>query len=204
MHISEGVLAAPVLAVGAVVAVVAVALSVRKMPMEHIMGVAILASAFFVASLVHVPLGPGSVHLLLSGLMGAILGWAAIPAIAVALFLQALFFQFGGLTVLGVNICILALPAGICGLVFRPLLQKQKTRAVGGFLCGFSAIALAAVLCAMALAFSGDTFLLSARAIFVAHIPIMFIEGILTAGIVLFLGRAAPGMLFFSKQYAEN
>ena len=35
-------------------------------------------------------------HLVLNGLMGLLLGWLAVPAILVALFLQALLFQFGG------------------------------------------------------------------------------------------------------------
>jgi cobalt/nickel transport system permease protein len=55
-----------------------------------------------VSSLVSVPVGPGSVHLLLNGLMGLLLGWAAVPAILVALILQAVFFGFGGILVLGV------------------------------------------------------------------------------------------------------
>ena len=67
------------------------------------MTVAILAAAFFVGSLIHVPIGPSSVHLILNGLLGMLLGWAAFPSIFVALMLQAILFQYGGITVLGVN-----------------------------------------------------------------------------------------------------
>ena len=45
--------------------------------------------AIFVASLVHVPVGPSSMHLVLNGLLGLLLGWAAFPAILVGLLLQA-------------------------------------------------------------------------------------------------------------------
>ena len=42
-------------------------------------------------------------HLILNGLLGMLLGWAAFPSIFVALMLQAILFQYGGITVLGVN-----------------------------------------------------------------------------------------------------
>ena len=59
--------------------------------------VAVVTSSFFVASLVHLPLGPTSVHLLLPGIVGALLGPAAFLSITIGLFLQSILFQFGGL-----------------------------------------------------------------------------------------------------------
>lgn len=47
--------------------------------MESIPKVGVLSSAFFVATLIHVPVGPSSIHLVLNGLMGVMLGWAAFP-----------------------------------------------------------------------------------------------------------------------------
>ncbi|MGL4667740.1 MAG: cobalt transporter CbiM [Saezia sp.] len=199
MHISEGVLSGPVLVTGAVVAVGSVALSLRKIPWEHLMSVGVLSSAFFVASLIHISLGPASVHLIMNGLMGAILGRAALPAIAVALFLQALLFQFGGLFVLGVNICIMGLPAVLCGEIFRPFLLKPSKRSIAAFCCGALAVALSALLFAIALAFSGDDFMTSAAAVLIAHIPIMGIEGVLTVFIVAFLAKVMPDVLSFSS-----
>jgi cobalt/nickel transport system permease protein len=57
--------------------------------------------AFFVASLIHVPFGPTSVHLLIPGLVGAMLGPSAFLSIGLGLLLQSLLFQFGGITALG-------------------------------------------------------------------------------------------------------
>ena len=82
------------------------------------MTVVILFLAFFVGSFVHVPIGLSSAHLILNGLLGAILGWAAFPAILTALLLQAVLFQFGGITVLGVNTFNVAGPAVLC---FEPV-----------------------------------------------------------------------------------
>jgi cobalt/nickel transport system permease protein len=194
MHISDSVLAAPVLAAGAVLAAGGVGYGLRRLPWERMMTAGLLSSAFFVASLIHIPLGPGSVHLILNGLMGAVLGWAALPAMAAALFLQALLYQFGGLVVLGVNICIMAFPAVGCGLLFRRWFAGRR-RVPAAFACGFLSIFCSALLCALALALSGDAFLAAAWGILLAHIPVMFIEGGLTAVIVSFLAKIAPEML---------
>lgn len=200
MHISEGVLSGPVLIAGAALAAGGLSYALRRLPWEHLMSVGLISSAFFVASLIHVPLGPASVHLIMNGLMGALLGWAALPAIAVALFLQALLFQFGGLFVLGVNICVMGLPAVFCGLLCKPFLLKASTRPVAAFCCGALAVAFSGLLFALALAFSGDDFFVSAGAVLIAHIPIMAIEGTLTMLVVSFLAKAMPELLYFSSQ----
>ena len=41
----------------------------------------LLTAAFFVGSSINLPLPPASVHLVLNGLLGALLGWYAWPAI---------------------------------------------------------------------------------------------------------------------------
>lgn len=199
MHISEGVLSAPVILAGWTLAAGGVALGLRTLDYERIMTVAIISAAFFVASLIHVPVGPASVHLILNGLLGAILGLAAFPAILIALLLQAVLFQFGGFAILGVNTVDMALPAVICFLIFRPWLRRGgRWRSVGAFLCGALAVFLSGILTAAALALSGDAFLVTAQAILVAHVPIIFIEGILTTIAVGFLAKIRPEMLSLS------
>jgi len=126
MHISEGVLSGPVLLTGGVLTVAGTAIGLKKLDFERIARAGILSSAFFVASLIHVPVGPSSVHLILNGIVGLILGWGAFPAILVALFLQGMLFQFGGLTTLGVNTLIMALPAVVCYYSFGPLVQRDN------------------------------------------------------------------------------
>jgi cobalt/nickel transport system permease protein len=192
MHISEGVLSAPVLVGGAAVAALGIGWSLRKVPWDHLMEVGVLSAAFFVASLVHFPVGPSSVHLIMNGLLGALLGWAALPALAVALFLQALLFQFGGISTLGVNICIMALPAALCGRCFRPLLLREKTRSLGAFFCGSLSVAFSGLLLALVLALSGDIFFLTAGAVLLVHVPVMILEGIVTAVIVRVIFHVAP------------
>lgn len=196
MHISEGVLSPAVLASGAGLAVVGTAIGLKKLDYEAIPRVAILSAAFFVASLIHVPLGPVGVHLVLNGLMGLLLGWLAVPAILIALFLQALLFQFGGLTVLGVNTVTMAAPAVLCFYAYRPLLRRPgRSALVGACACGATAILLSGLLVAAALITTGQGFLQVAGLVLLAHIPVMIIEGIITLFIFLFLKKVRPEML---------
>lgn len=198
MHISEGVLTAPVLGGGAALAAVGTWLGLRRLDYDRLMTVAILSAAFFVASLIHVPVGVASAHLILNGLLGAVLGWAAFPAILVGLTLQALLFQFGGITVLGVNTFNMAAPAVLCGLAFRGLIESGgRRRLVGGFLCGALSVALAAGLTAVSLGLAGEGFKAVAGALFLAHLPVMAAEGLVVAFAVSFLARVRPELLAF-------
>jgi cobalt/nickel transport system permease protein len=169
----------------------------KKMDYDRIPQVGILSAAFFVASLVHVPLGPANVHLLLNGLMGAFLGWVAFPAILVGLILQALLFQYGGLTSLGVNTMIMAFPAVICSYAFGNGIRSGHSvvSMSSSFLCGLLGIILSGLLLALSLVFAGEYFLGVAKVAVIAHLPLMVIEGLITALVVKFLKRVKPEML---------
>ncbi len=197
MHISEGILSTPVLTAGAVLAMGGVALGLKRMDYDKIPEVAVLSSAFFVASLIHVPLGPTSVHLVLNGLVGVLLGWMAFPSILVALALQALLFQFGGFTVLGVNTFNMAAPAVASYYLFNLLVRRgnRAVTAVAAFLSGALGVGGGAFLIALSLVTTGEEFLSVARLVFLAHLPVMLIEGIITSFCVLFLKKVKPEIL---------
>ena len=197
MHISEGILSPPVLVAGAVVAAAGIAVGLRKMDDDKVPQVALLASAFFVASLVHVPIGPSNVHLVLSGLVGLLLGWAAIPAITVGLTLQAVLFQFGGITTLGVNTVIMGMPAIICFYLFNRLCANGSNFLAlsAAFLCGFISIVAGSLLIALFLVWTGESFKEIAAGVVLAHLPVMVIEGFLTMFLVGFLRKVRPEIL---------
>lgn len=202
MHISEGVLSAPVLAAGAGMAVIGLAIGLKKMNQEEITLAGVMAAAFFLASLIHVPVGFGSAHLLLIGLIGVILGWVAFPAIFVALALQGLLFQYGGITTIGVNLASMGYAAVFSWYVFRWLRTLIPTPAgckIAGFIAGFFGVAFASFLAAVALAFTSEGFLAAAVALFLAHLPIMIVEGIVTMLTVAFLARMRPELLGISN-----
>ena len=197
MHISEGVLAAPVLISGAALTAGGVAVGLKKMENRDVPAVALLSSAFFVASLIHVPVGPASVHLVLNGLTGLLLGWMAFPAILVGLVLQAAFFQFGGLTSLGVNTFNMAFPAVLVHYLFIPLRGRQSRPLlfVGSAVCGALAILCSGLLIGLCLVFTGEPFWEVAQLTVAAHIPIMIVEGVLAGFCVLFLMKVKPELL---------
>ena len=196
MHISEGVLSGPVLISGGALAAAGTAIGLKKLDYDRIAQAGILSAAFFVASLIHVPIGPANAHLILNGLVGLLLGWAAFPAILVALVLQAVLFQFGGITALGVNTIIMALPAVFCYFMCSPFLHKKSALALtAAFACGFLSVALSALILALALVFTEENFFEVSAIVIAAHIPVMIIEGLVTAMCVAFLKKVQPSML---------
>ena len=196
MHISEGVLSAPVLLAGAGMTMAGLTIALKKMDYDTLPQVAVMAAAFFVASLIHVPLGPSSVHLILNGILGLVLGWGAVPAIFIALLLQAVLFQFGGLVVLGANTVIMGLPALVVWMLFsRGIRGNGRTACICAASAGALSIFLSALLAAVALWVSGDDLLTTAKLIALAHVPIMLLEGGMTAVVVGFLKKIKPEML---------
>ncbi len=196
MHISEGVLSGQVLSAGAAIAVAGTGIGLKKIDYDKIVHVAILASAFFVASLIHINIGPASVHLILNGILGLLLGFAAIPAILTALLLQSVLFQYGGLTALGVNVVIMAFPAVLVHYLFLPFLGKSsKLNFTAGFLAGLFSILLSSLLLGAALWFTDKNFFETSSAIIITYIPVMIIEGIVTGFCVTFLLKVYPEII---------
>ncbi|MDR1575157.1 MAG: cobalt transporter CbiM [Treponema sp.] len=192
MHISEGVLSPPVLAAGWALAAGALSVGLKKTPVEKLPETALVSAALFLASLVHVPLGPSSIHLTLLGLAGMLLGWSAFPALFIALFLQGLLFQFGGLLSLGVNTAVMGIAALAGYYVFRVFRTPGRLRFVGAFCAGFAAVIGGTVLVCAALFFSDMELKAAAALLFAANLPLAAVEGIITAFITAFLARIMP------------
>jgi cobalt/nickel transport system permease protein len=198
MHISEGVLTAPLLGTGAALTLVGLAVGLRRMDYEKLPEVAVLSSVFFVASLIHLPIGPSAAHLVLNGLCGILLGWAAFPAIFVGLALQAVLFEFGGLTTLGINTFNMAFPAVMLGYAGRYFVKSQRTavRAAAEFVAGAGSILLSGILVASSLVLAlGQSMDTAAKIVVAAHVPVMIIEGLITLFVIEFLRKVRPEML---------
>ena len=197
MHISEGVLSPGVLIAGAALTTAGVAVGLKNLDHEEIPSIGILSAAFFVASLVHVPVGPASAHLILNGLLGLILGWKAFPAILIALFLQALLFHHGGVTTIGINTLIMGVPALLAYAIFKAasgkgILRKGISEGIIGALAGGTAVILGTLLLALTLFSAGEAFTAVAELVAVSHIPIIIIEAVLTGAVLSFLAKVKP------------
>ncbi len=202
MHIYEGILSVTphgqeILVAGAIVAAAGTAIGLRKLEPERLPQAGLLSAAFFVASLIQVPLGPSSVHLVLSGLLGLVLGWAAFPAVLMALILQAAFFSIGGVTTLGLNTTIMALPAVVCFYLFRRAVSAHSERIVFvmAFACGATALIIGALITTGVLLFAGKGFAPLAALLLAVHLPSALVEGFVTAGVVVFIRKVRPELL---------
>ncbi|NQU25563.1 MAG: cobalt transporter CbiM [Candidatus Nealsonbacteria bacterium] len=201
MHISEAMLTDSLegnLALGAGMALAAAgtAVGLRKMDYERIPQVAVLSSAFFVASLIQIP-GPIAVHLVLNGLMGLILGWAVFPAVLIALVLQAVLFLAGGLTAVGVNTVVMALPAIVCYYALNRSARSasEPVAFLAGFAAGATGVLLGIFLAAAALITAGEEFKLLGEGAVLWHLPVAVIDGLITGSAVVFLRKVRPELL---------
>lgn len=198
MHISDGILNGQICAAGYAVSGVITAFSLKRMETDTVPRAALVTAAFFVGSLVHVRIGPTSVHLVLNGLAGILLGTAAFPAILVGLLFQAVLLGHGGLTSLGVNAICMGVPAlaasGLFG-AWNALFGRKYLR-IAGFVCGSIPILLGITLVAAALALSDKTLIPFAEVAVSLHVPLILIEGVMCAFVVGFLNKVKPSLLY--------
>ncbi|MBQ7221178.1 MAG: cobalt transporter CbiM [Synergistaceae bacterium] len=198
MHISEGILSGSVLLAGWTGTSEGIAVGLRKTDTSRIVRTALLSSAFFLASLVNVRIGPSSTHLSLLAPMGLILGWGVFPAVFTALLLQAVLFHFGGLLVLGVNTFIMGTASLSVYLLFGRAVREGRSKSLTvcmSFLAGSVAVLLAAGLAGLCLGLTDSNYLNTAKVLVIAHIPVALIEGVVTAFVIMWLKRAAPEFL---------
>ena len=199
MHLSEGVLHTPVLLAGAVLAVAGVAIGLRKLDPERLPLTALFAAAFFVAGTIHVPVGIGSVHLILNGMAGLFLGWTVFPAFLIALLLQVLFFSFGGFAVLGVNLCIMATPAVVAHYLFRSRLQPNmrfQDRLLVGIGAGVIGVGGAGALASFVLMLDGGkSYVDLVWLLLVSHVPVFILDSVISVGVISLLCKMYPQAL---------
>lgn len=196
MHIADGVLPFSITAASYVLTLAGVGISLRRLQSDDLPKIAVVTASFFAASLVHLPLGPTSVHLLLPGIVGVLLGPAAFLSITVGLFLQSLLFQFGGLTALGANALMMGTPALICGWLFHRVRGRTRTsNGLAGAAASGIGTLMAALILAILLVTAGEDFWGVAKLAVVAHLPVVAVEALVGGGIVSFLFRVKPELL---------
>ncbi|ORE92556.1 cobalt transport protein CbiM [Stappia sp. 22II-S9-Z10] len=197
MHIPDGILSAPVLVGGAVAAAAGVGLALRRIDERAIPRVAILAAVFFAGSLIAVPVGPSSVHLVFGGLMGVMLGLGIFPAVLVALVLQAVLFGFGGLTTLGVNTFNIALPGALLGGLLGPMIRRASPPGAAALaaVAGAGSVVGNGVLVALTLRLSSPDYAPVASVVVATYLPLVLVEGAITAFAAGFLARVKPDAL---------
>ena len=212
MHISEGILPARLCISSYGLTSLITWYSLRKInrlpnPQASIPKASLLTATFFVASSIHIPMPIGSVHLVLNGLLGAVLGYYAFPAILIGLFFQGIMFGHGGITTLGINAIIMGIPAIFAYQIFQlrhilgNKIRDNLSMTIFGFIAGATAIGFSSLIFFSLIITnipSGFNVSLEQKAIYglmISHIPLMGIEGILTAMIISFMHRVMPELL---------
>lgn len=200
MHISDGVLPMPVIVAGWLITFILLGVTLRWAARRgdiaaEIPKVSVMAGAFFVASLIHIDIPPSSAHLILNGLVGVVLGPLSYIALFIGLILQAILFQHGGITVIGVNAVMIGIPALICYLAFLFAAKRRLPLPLTGAFCGGFAIILTILLLIGVLVISGEQFYAIAGVLAIAHLPIIIVEAIVTGAVVGYLARVKPELL---------
>lgn len=195
MHISDGIISIEVAIVSAVATLAFCVYSFRNLTNEKIALVASMSALFFVTSFIHIPFGVTQIHLMLIGFIGIFLGSLAFISIAIALILQALLLGFGGLSSLGANILVMALPAYLVYLIFKLEILKRLNEKVKFFLVGFLGVFISSLLLFSVLVFSKDEYLAVAYSIIAVNIPTMILEGIVTMFLLLYIKKSMPKLL---------
>jgi len=209
MHIPDGILP-PTVAIGGYAITGGMTwYSLRKIsrsnnPSEQIPKASLLTAGFFVASLIHIPIPPSSIHLVLNGLVGVVLGYFAFPAILIGLFFQAVMFQHGGLSSLGVNAAMMGIPAVLAYHLFQlhhSFPQGERWANAFAFLAGGSALGLAALIFTVLVVTTIPAEVnaeLERRAIYIGlagYSVQAVIEGTFTMLLVSFFRRVKPELL---------
>ena len=141
MHVADGVLNLSVAITTTAGAIGLLAYSIKGTKEKEIPAISLLASAFFVVSLINIPIGPTSIHPLLGGFLGLVLGRRAPFAIFIGLILQAILFQHGGISTFGANMLLMSIPALSVHWIF--LFWKKPSLFWKGYIAGFTAICIA-------------------------------------------------------------
>lgn len=198
VHISDGILTPWLWGGGWVITAAILAYALSKMKTEDVPRLSVITAAVFVSSLVHLQVGPTSVHFILNGFAGVMLGILAYPCIFVALVLQCFLFGHGGITTIGINTVNMGVPALVAYLIFRAgtgldIRSETKKRAsLLGAIAGGAGVVLALLFLATELITTGEEFIETTVLVVSTHIPIIAVEAIFTGVIVGFIATVEP------------
>lgn len=195
MHIADGVLGFEATIVVSTISAIALFKAIKELKNEDISITAVCSAMFFIASFIHIPFGVTQIHLILLGVIGILISWSSLVSIFVALLLQALLLGYGGISSLGVNLFIMAMPAVIIYYLYNLQIIKNLNDKIKFFLVGFLGTFFATLFLTMILYFSKEEFNYVVFSIFGVNIITMVIEGIVSMFLLLFIKKVYPKIL---------
>jgi cobalt/nickel transport system permease protein len=215
MHIPDGFLdaktwitldAAAVGGIGFAVRQARRAMDEKKIP---IMGV--MAAFIFAAQMLNFPVLGGTSGHLLGGVMAAVLlgPWMGAIVITAVLIIQALFFQDGGLLVLGGNVFNMAIVGAMGGYVVYAAIRRLSSSKSGiltaVFVAAWLSVLAAAGATAAELVISGTTVAaIALPAMLIVHAVIGLGEAIITTAVIGFVLQVRPDLVPGYIKQSEN
>ena len=207
LHAPDGFFSVPVAVLMWVIAIVVIAVSVRRVGHSFderaipLMGVT--AAFIFAAQMINFPVvGGTSGHLLGAVLAAILLGpWAGTLVMVSVIAVQSLLFQDGGLLAMGANIVNMGLIGTIGGYaIYRAVAGllggEERGRMPAAAIAAWSAVMLGAAATSFELAISGTTTLaVVLPAMLGTHVFIGVGEALITVGALALIKSARPDLL---------
>jgi cobalt/nickel transport system permease protein len=218
MHISDGIIDAPVSIAFGVVAVAGVAYAAKRARDDlddRTTPMAGLVAAFvFAVQMLNFPVLPGvSGHLLGGALATLLVGpWLGILCVAVVLLVQGLMFADGGLTALGLNITNMGIvtslvAAGLVVLLVRRYRPSPRTIWATAFAVAFVSVLVGASTFVLEYALGG-TLSISLQTVASLqlgyHVLIGVGEGVITAMTVATVAATRPDLVWALQRHAPG
>ncbi|HUW43164.1 MAG TPA: energy-coupling factor ABC transporter permease [Thermoplasmata archaeon] len=213
MHIPDGLMWPPLLAIGWIVAIAIIAIAVRrtsgKIHVERIPTMAVLASGIFVAQMLNFPIIGGTTgHLIGATIATCMVGpWAAVIVMSVVIVMQGLMFGDGGILAMGLNLTNMAIiGVGISWLVIS--MMKGLRSGIAVPVAAWTAVMIAALFCAIELSVSnlaapgtyGITWSICLPSMLGLHALIGIGEAAITSAVVTYFALVAPEILHHSAK----
>lgn len=199
MHIADGILSTTTIVASYTATAGLLAYSIKETKDEDISKISLMSATFFAVALISIPVGPSSAHPLICGLVGIILGNKSSISFFIALLLQALLFKHGGLTSLGANTIMLAIPAMISSKIFIYLKPKINSNFLKGAIVASLGVLMTLLILIGILFFTNENFakgdLSIINILIVAHLPILIIEAIVTGFAVELIEKNKPSLI---------
>jgi cobalt/nickel transport system permease protein len=216
MHISDGIIDAPVSIAFGVVAVAGVAYAAKRARDDlddRTTPMAGLVAAFvFAVQMLNFPVLPGvSGHLLGGALATLLVGpWLAILCVSVVLLVQGLLFADGGLTALGLNITNMAIvtslvAAALVVLLVRRYRPSPRTVWVTAFAVAFVSVLVGASTFVLEYALGGTLSISIATVASLQlgyHVLIGIGEGLITGVTVATVAATRPDLVWALRRHA--
>lgn len=212
MHIPDGFLSVPIIAITYAVAIFVLAISFKKVKgnvdEQMIPLMALLTALFFAIQMMNYPIiGGTTAHLLGAPALGIILGpWLGSISMTIILVLQCFLFADGGITALGANIMNMAIIGVMVPYLIYSLASKKGGKgamSVGIFVGAFLGDVLAAIAAGIELGLSAPIFQyglsISVPAMGIHHSVIGIAEGFVTLVVVYTIAKIKPSLLDLNK-----